>query len=250
MLNTLFHDKKLIHLQEIDSTNEYAKSLIKEFTYVSEGTTIVAKNQLHGRGQMGSSWESNPGQNLTFSVIISPKILISEQFQISKIVALALVDFISRLSIKNVFIKWPNDIYINEKKIAGILIENILKNNKIEHTIVGIGLNVNQVDFTTKNATSLQLITSQAYDLNILLANFLELLERNYFLLKSNQHGVINEVYLKNLLGFQKERKFSTSTEQFKATIIGVSSAGKLQLNRNEHLLEMDIKEITFLEND
>lgn len=247
MLNTLFHDKKLIHLQEIDSTNEYAKSLIKELTYVSEGTTIIAKNQLHGRGQMGSSWESNPSQNLTFSVIISPKMLVVEQFQISKIVALALVGFLNQLGIKNTSIKWPNDIYIKEKKIAGILIENILKNNKIEHTIVGIGLNVNQVDFTTKNATSLQLITSQVYDLNILLANFLELLERNYFLLKSNQHEVINEVYLKNLLGFQKERKFSTSTEQFKAIIIGVSSMGKLQLQKDEQLMEMDIKEITFL---
>ncbi|PJC63203.1 MAG: biotin--[acetyl-CoA-carboxylase] ligase [Flavobacteriales bacterium CG_4_9_14_0_2_um_filter_32_27] len=247
MLNTLFHDKKLIHLQEIDSTNEYAKSLIKVLTYVSEGTTIVAKNQLHGRGQMGSSWESNPCQNLTFSVIISPKILVVEQFQISKIVALALISFLNQLGIKNTSIKWPNDIYIKEKKIAGILIENILKNNKIEHTIIGIGLNVNQVDFTTKNATSLQLITSQAYDLNILLANFIEILERNYFLLKSNQHAVINEAYLKNLLGFQKERKFSTSTEQFKAIIIGVSSMGKLQLQKDEQLMEMDIKEITFL---
>lgn len=247
MLNTLFHDKKLIHLQEIDSTNEYAKSLIKELTYVSEGTTIVAKNQLHGRGQMGSSWESNPNQNLTFSVIISPKMLVVEQFQISKIVALALISFLNQLGIKNTSIKWPNDIYIKEKKIAGILIENILKNNKIEYTIVGIGLNVNQVDFTTKNATSLQLITSQAYDLNILLANFLEILERNYFLLKSNQHAVINEAYLKNLLGFQKERKFSTSTEQFKAIIIGVSAMGKLQLQKDEQVMEMDIKEITFL---
>ncbi|NCP46212.1 MAG: biotin--[acetyl-CoA-carboxylase] ligase, partial [Flavobacteriales bacterium] len=204
-------------------------------------------NQLHGRGQMGSSWESNPCQNLTFSVIIPPKILVVEQFQISKIVALALISFLNQLGIKNTSIKWPNDIYIKEKKIAGILIENILKNNKIEHTIIGIGLNVNQVDFTTKNATSLQLITSQAYDVNILLANFIEILERNYFLLKSNQHAVINEAYLKNLLGFQKERKFSTSTEQFKAIIIGVSSMGKLQLQKDEQLMEMDIKEITFL---
>lgn len=247
MLNTLFHDKKLIHLQEIDSTNEYAKLLIKELTYVSEGTTIIAKNQLHGRGQMGSSWESNPNQNLTFSVIISPKMLVVEQFQISKIVALALVGFLNQLGIKNISIKWPNDIYIKEKKIAGILIENILKINKIEHSIVGIGLNVNQVNFTTKNATSLQLITSQAYDLNSLLARFLEILERNYFLLKSNQHTVINEAYLKNLLGFQIERKFSTSTEQFKAIITGVSSMGKLQLKRGEQLMEMGIKEITFL---
>lgn len=247
MIQPLFQEKKIIHLQDVDSTNSYAKKLLKNELFISEGTTIIANHQQRGKGQQGAIWESNPNENLTFSVIISPKIAIDNQFQISKIVALALVDFLTALEIKNISIKWPNDIYVEKNKIAGVLIENTLRNAKIEFSIIGIGINVNQTLFKNATATSLKLIKSSHYELIDLLEFFLNWLEKKYFLLKTNQHKKIDAAYLENLLGFNNEISFFSNNTTFKAIIIGVSNSGKLQLNINGVCCEKDIKEIEFL---
>lgn len=246
MIPTLFQEKKIIHLQDVDSTNIYAKKILKNELFISDGTTIVANHQQNGKGQQGTIWESNSNENLTFSVIILPKIAVDKQFQISKIVALALVDFLAALEIKNVFIKWPNDIYVGKKKVAGVLIENSIRNTKIEYAIIGIGLNVNQTLFKNPVATSLKLIKSMHYELIDLLEFFLSWLEKKYFLLKTNQHKKIDAAYLENLLGFQYELYFSTPINKFKGKIVGVSKEGKLQIKKQNELLAFGIKEIEF----
>lgn len=251
MLNTLFVDKKILFLEEVNSTNEFAKSYIKNNLHFPEGTTIVANHQPEGKGQRGNSWESEPGKNLTFSVMLSPKIFAEHQFQLSKIVALSIIDFLFSVGVKNAQIKWPNDIYIENKKIAGILIENNIKENKLEHTVVGIGININQKVFTLSTATSLYLNMQIAYDLKTLLYSFLEKLEKRYFLLKTNQHNLINEAYLANLLGYNKELTFLVNATQtpFLAKIVGVSATGKLQLKQKNktNIEEFDVKELKLL---
>ena len=124
-----------------------------------EGLVVFSENQTDGKGQRGNSWITERGKNLTFSLFLKPSILISTQFVLSKIVSLSIVDFLMEMGVKDVKIKWPNDIYCGDKKIAGILIENTISEGKINNCIVGIGLNVNQVNFDSsiQNATSLKL---------------------------------------------------------------------------------------------
>lgn len=137
---------KIVFIKNLPSTNTYAVSLLKEGD-IPEGTIIYTNFQASGRGQMGNTWESEDGKNLLISIIIFPKMIKpAKQFIISKTVSLGIYDFLRR-HINNVLIKWPNDIYVNNDKIAGILIENSLLNDEIESTIVGIGINVNQQKF-------------------------------------------------------------------------------------------------------
>ena len=131
----------------LPSTNQYAQELLSKSKPV-EGTVISAQNQHAGRGQIGSSWEAAPGQNLTLSIILYPQFLaIQHQFQLNQSISLGVRDFIAKYVQKPVKIKWPNDIYVNEKKIGGILIQNTLSGSSIQSTIAGIGINVNQKHF-------------------------------------------------------------------------------------------------------
>ena len=131
--------------------------LIKN-TEVAEGTVVLAKEQTSGRGQVNNTWESSYGDNLLMSIVLYPEFLhAGNQFLLSKFVSLAIVDFLSYY-LENVTIKWPNDIYVGNKKIAGVLIENSLRGAFISSSVVGIGLNVNQTEFSSSipNPTSLK----------------------------------------------------------------------------------------------
>jgi BirA family transcriptional regulator, biotin operon repressor / biotin---[acetyl-CoA-carboxylase] ligase len=162
--------KELIWLQKTDSTNQYLQDMLKK-SKMPEGTMVIADEQTEGRGQRGNHWESSTGENLTFSFIIYPDFLeLTNQFMLSKIIALALFDLLIGYN-ENVKIKWPNDIYIGKKKIAGILLENVIKGTKISNTIVGIGLNINQKIFpeALPFASSLSLETGYDYKLPTIL---------------------------------------------------------------------------------
>ncbi|HYQ56854.1 MAG TPA: biotin--[acetyl-CoA-carboxylase] ligase, partial [Draconibacterium sp.] len=127
-------DKNIILLSEVDSTNNYAKQLVAEKAH--SGTVVLAQYQKNGRGQVGNFWESEAGKNLLFSLILYPAFLdAGKQFYISKVVSLALVEVLNECII-DVKIKWPNDIYVGDKKIAGILIENTMKGNKLESSVI------------------------------------------------------------------------------------------------------------------
>lgn len=153
-----------IHLQETDSTNRYATALDPNTPH---GTTIYTDRQTAGRGQRGNSWESEPGKNLTASIILRPEAVVTpkDQFLLSEICAIAIVRTLDRYT-AGITIKWPNDIYWNDQKICGILIEHTLTAGRINRTICGIGLNLNQTAFLSDapNPVSLKNITGNDYD--------------------------------------------------------------------------------------
>src|SRR5690554_4031443 len=155
LANTMFLGKDILYLPVCHSTNDVAKDKLKE-KEAAEGSIIITDQQTNGRGQRGNQWHSEPGMNLTFSLILSPKFLDpSELFGLNMAVALGIREALAQY-ISGVMVKWPNDIVHKEKgKLGGILIENSLKGQKIESSIVGVGLNINQVEFPLSQATSL-----------------------------------------------------------------------------------------------
>jgi BirA family transcriptional regulator, biotin operon repressor / biotin---[acetyl-CoA-carboxylase] ligase len=158
-------DNQLIELESVDSTNNYAMARIHE-GMASEGLVYLAHNQRAGKGQRGKIWQSEPGQNLMISLIIEPSPLeISQQFLFSASIALGILDLLKDLEGKNWSIKWPNDIYWNDRKAAGILIESVIQGINWLWAVVGIGMNLNQESFPDDipNAISLKQITGKTY---------------------------------------------------------------------------------------
>ena len=250
MYDCLFLGSKIVRLTEVDSTNSYASTLIKTSPkIITDGMVIYADNQTNGRGQRGSIWETMPNENLTFSIVLKPNLLVNEQFLLSKICALGILDFLTDLGIKNTSIKWPNDIYVGKQKIAGMLLENTLKNSKIEFCVGGIGININQTVFNEhlQQITSLQLITNKSYNLNQLLNQLLFFIEKRYLQLKAGKLEQINNDYLNHLLGYNTERTYLINNQKFLGVISGVATSGKLQVIHKNNPQEYDMKEISFV---
>lgn len=247
--SSLFVGQNLITLSEVDSTNNYAKQLLANIKPLTEGTAIVAEHQFAGKGQAGNTWLSNPGQNITTSIVLNPSFLSPDkQFLLSKVASLALLDVLVSLNIKDASIKWPNDIYVANHKIAGILIENILGEHKIKHSIFGIGLNVNQTDFGNLHATSLANQLDKEIDLKSVLNLLFSCLEARYLQLKAGKLKSLDELYLQKLYLFNKPSVFKdTSENEFLGTIFGVSATGQLQVLVKNKLKEFDLKEIAFV---
>lgn len=184
----------IIRIKETDSTN----TLIKTMSAVMHGTVVVAENQTAGRGQRGNSWEAEPGMNLTFSLLLEPEhIPARRQFAISRAVALAITDCLShwlRNSADDIAIKWPNDIYVGDRKICGILIENSLQGDRICRSIVGVGLNVNQTVFRSDapNPVSMAQIAGFGFDLDTLLADVVTTI-LSYFNAEDCSEGTVSE---------------------------------------------------------
>ena len=158
-----------IHLAEAKSTNTY---VAEQASHLPHGSVVYTYRQTQGRGQKGNSWESEPEKNLAFSFLLkNPGIAPSRQFYISEAVSIAVAEMLSKFVPDGIRIKWPNDIYFNDQKICGILIENTLCGNAIAHAIIGIGINVNQERFVSDapNPVSLKNITGKDYDLDALL---------------------------------------------------------------------------------
>ncbi len=249
MYQSLFIGNKIIKLDEVDSTNNFLQQLLSNNKNEIEGLVVVAENQFSGKGLGGNVWQSEKGKNLTFSVLLKPNTLIQHQFLISKVISLGVLDFLNALGLESVKIKWPNDIYVGDKKIAGILIENAVRNSKIYHSIVGVGLNVNQTNFTSylNSPTSIGTIFgSLNLPLDELLNQLLFFIEKRYLLLKANKVEPINKDYIKNLYWFNELRNFKTKNNSFQGTIIGVNTVGKLQLQVSNNIKEFDLKEIEF----
>lgn len=137
--------QKIVHLESVDSTNNYTANVFKDGS-IEHGTVILADIQTNGRGQRGNTWQSDAFDNITMSIAFDPNLCkINNLISLNHITSIALFNFISSYC-DNVKIKWPNDILVNENKIAGILIESQFSGNKMQ-SVIGIGLNVNQVDF-------------------------------------------------------------------------------------------------------
>jgi BirA family transcriptional regulator, biotin operon repressor / biotin---[acetyl-CoA-carboxylase] ligase len=244
-------EPNILYFESLNSTNDYAKSLIS-YNKVPDFTIIHTSNQLAGRGQRGNEWISGEGLNLTASWIHYPHLLkVERAFDLSMWTALAVYDALSAYlpyhhSIK---IKWPNDIYVNDQKIAGILIENNIEKDFIAATVIGIGINVNQQEFLSIiNATSIYNQIQSPKDLNEILLAVHQSLIQKVGLLK--HIGLLKTMYLKHLYRFNEMHYFKTDSETIYAKIIDCDEQGKLMLQKADHeLLKFDIKEIKFLIN-
>lgn len=250
MFQRLILGNKLVKLEEVDSTNTYLQKVLTLNPNEIEGVVITTINQYQGKGQRGNEWNTKSGENLTFSILLKPNLLIQHQFLISKVISLGIVDFLNELGLKKIKIKWPNDIYCGDNKIAGILIENTIRKNNIYNSIVGIGLNVNQLVFDThlKNPTSLlKELACKPLNLDEVLNQILFFIEKRYLALKSNKIGLINSAYLNLLYRLKETAIFKINDVVIEAKIVGVNENGKLQLSISNELKEFDLKEISFL---
>ncbi|MDA8591727.1 biotin--[acetyl-CoA-carboxylase] ligase [Flavobacteriaceae bacterium] len=237
---------QIIKLNAIDSTNQYLHDLIGKIS-LEDFAVVTARYQTKGRGQRATTWQSEKDKNLIISVLkkeidLNPQ----RQFLLNIVVSLALFKTLETIQIPKLSIKWPNDILSHDKKIAGILIELILKKNTIDKAIIGIGLNVNQTNFKDlPSASSLQNITGIHYDLNELLHKLLENF-KYYFSIKNTAE--LWTTY-ENLL-FRKDKPSTfvgLSGDLFSGIIKGVSQRGKLMVKTENSIEEFDLKSIKLL---
>lgn len=246
----LFIGQNLITLKEVNSTNTFLKDALSKSTPLYEGTVILAEKQNAGRGQAGNSWHSEAGKNLTFSILLNPTFLpLERQFDLNKAISLGLNDVLNRYTSGNAFIKWPNDTYIGKKKIAGILIENIVSGNKIKYAIIGIGINVNQEKFASdiKNVTSLKQALHQDYDLLNLLAELCGSIEARYLQLKSGRYAELDADYMNKLYLRDEWAPFKFDGQIQSGKISGITINGQLILDTPDGPRYFNNKEIEFI---
>ena len=241
---------KIIKLSATESTNSFLKELSVNSS-IENFTVVVTKEQTSGRGQMNTTWFSDNGKNLTFSVFIKFKdLLISNQKFLNYAISISAYDTLLHFRMPDLAIKWPNDILSEKDKVIGILIENSLQRNKINSSIIGIGLNVNQEYFPSEipNPSSLKLKTGKIYDLDEVLAVFLDNLKKNIDAVNNQEFDVLEEKYLSFL--FKKDTPSMFKTDRnvfFMGKIIGVSNDGKLQIElTDETIQEFGLKEVSF----
>lgn len=239
----------------VDSTNQYLQRILDNED-VDEGFVVAAVEQKMGRGYGGNNWESAKGKNLTCSLLLRPVFIAPEdQFLLTQIVSLAIFDLLQEIIPKEeVSIKWPNDIYVGNKKIAGILIQNFIKGQHIDHSIVGIGLNVNQEQFFSDapNPASLIQFTSRVLPLNELLKNLLLHLGKYYNQSVSNRfREEMHNRYLSCLFRIGKTSAFSQKGLVFRATIRGIGDFGQLALEHEDGREQLyAFKEVEFVLSD
>lgn len=242
-----------IELETVNSTNQYALDLITK-TAPIDGTVILAHQQTAGRGQMGSRWETNPFENITMSIILKPTFLAaSEQFYLNQAVCLgvyeALKIYLPALSAAHLKIKWSNDIYVYDKKLGGILIENSLQGNFICHSVIGIGINVNQTTFPPDlpNPVSLSVLAEKKFDSVKIAKEIGDCIERFYFQLKFKQYNNLQSNYEKLLYRKDEYHPFKTPNgEIFWGKILGVATHGALRLETADGEKRFLFKEIIF----
>lgn len=229
-----FIGSSVIRLTMVDSTNNYARSIVRDKTAI-EGTVIVAEEQTEGRGQRSNLWLTEPKKNLTCSYILKPVFLAAkDQFMLSAIVALAVFETVSDfLPKKHVRIKWPNDVLIDGKKVGGILIENSLRGSNLETSIVGIGLNVNQQVFQSGlNATSISSVLNEEIELEKVLEKLSEYLAKYYLQLREGKFEAILKNFNERLFAMNENRQMTINDEVELVKIIGARLTGELELER------------------
>jgi BirA family biotin operon repressor/biotin-[acetyl-CoA-carboxylase] ligase len=240
----LFTDNNII-LKKGGSTNSYALKL-KNTAVFKEGLVVTADFQTRGKGQRGKEWESNSGENLLLSAVIESNISINNQFDLNIVSSLAVMDCLKSYDIDSQ-IKWPNDILVNKCKIAGILIQNLISKNRITHTVIGIGLNINQIEFTNfyPSATSIQKelgAVIKIADVKDSLLNALQLRLESYRL-----NSDLKQVYLSNLFQKDKVANFESSNQKFIGIIRAVTKSGLLQIETENSLKEFNLQEVKML---
>ena len=245
--NTLFIGKHVIYLPTCHSTNDMTASLVPE-NKLFNGSVVMTNNQTAGRGQRGNSWDSAPGKNLTFSIFLKPDFLdVENQFYLNIITSLGVCNFLDEYIRDEIAIKWPNDIYHNNLKMGGILIENALRRGLIEYTIVGVGLNVNQDSFPIPTATSMSMVCNQEFDLEALMQELLKSIEYYYLKLRKGRNEELLEAYLARLYWMGEDRVFRNNGGFFSGEIVGIDAIGRLLIKTASGTRAFNVKEVEFV---
>ena len=248
----LFVGQNFVTIQEVDSTNNFLKQLVSNSKPVIEGTVIMAEAQTAGRGQQQNGWHAEPGKNLTFSILLKPAFLpVTQQFDLVRAVSLGVFDALQPLLGNDLKIKWPNDMYYGNRKLGGMLIENMIQGGQIKNAIVGIGLNINQENFPDNlpNAISVKQILQQDYDLKTLLSDICRHIEAYYLNLKAGKTLFVRETYLTRLYWLNEQKEFKSKDGRFAGSIKSVKDNGILVVeNNNNEELEFSLKEIEFVQ--
>ncbi|MFC7773170.1 biotin--[acetyl-CoA-carboxylase] ligase [Flavobacterium sp. GCM10027622] len=241
---------KLIKLDAIDSTNDFLKGLSQDQA-LENFTVVTAKSQTKGKGQHGATWHTETNKNLTTSILIKNTLSnIEGIFALNISVALGITKALKKFKIPSISIKWPNDIMADNKKIAGILIENLIKSNGSIESIVGIGLNVNQTNFDNlPKASSLKNITNTEFDLDEILETIVMEIQLQINCIGQNQSKQLWEQYEENLFKKGVPMAFEeASGGKFMGIIRGVTPTGKLVVQvEDDSFREFGIKEVQLL---
>jgi BirA family biotin operon repressor/biotin-[acetyl-CoA-carboxylase] ligase len=243
----------IIKLNAIGSTNTFLKELVSS-RLVENYTVVTAESQTEGKGQMGASWVSEKGKNLLFSIFIkfdSFKAL--DVFYLNYAVSLAITTALNKYKLPNLSVKWPNDILSQSNKVSGILIENSFRNNELNYAVIGVGINVNQVEFDSslKQIKSLKSVLGKEIDREKLLADVLFSIKREIENCNEVNFHSIKKRYLEILYKKEIPTMFKDSgNDIFIGKIINVSDSGKLQIELEDtSVREFGIKEIQILKN-
>lgn len=220
-------------MDEVDSTNAY---IMRNTSELEAPVMVTAYRQTAGQGQRGNSWEAEPGKNLTFSIFYRPvELPPMAQFSMSEAVALAVVDFLAGHGIE-AKVKWPNDIYVDDRKICGILIRHSVMGAYVSYSVIGVGIDVNQTMFLSDapNPVSMKQITGESYDLTSLKMEIADIMERRLESIRSSESRERQHVeFMRNLWrGDGREYPFTdtASGETFLAEIVDIAAHGPMTL--------------------
>ena len=246
-MNTLFVGHNLLKFSSLPSTNDCCWELLSEKS-IPDGTVVWTPFQTQGKGQRGKSWFTEEGNSLPFSIVFKPKVSISNQYFLNKAISLGVCEGVAFLG-ANSKIKWPNDIYVGDKKLAGILIENSLRGSLLQEVVVGVGINVNQDEFNKDlfNAVSLKQVLHQTFDLEDLLEEFCYYIEKRYMQFKSGHFEKIDAAYHSVLYRHQQKQTFQVGNKRFEAQILGVDKMGKIKLLRHGDVAVYAMGEVEFV---
>ena len=238
---------KMIKLDAIDSTNSYLKRLLLKES-LDDLTVVVSNHQTSGKGRNGNIWKNQASLNLAFSIYKKFNILnIKDKFMLNVISSLSVFQLLKENNLNKLTIKWPNDIMTGKEKISGILIENSVKGKFINHSVIGVGINVNQKKFKDlPNATSLFIETGLEFSLDSLASRLAEIFSKNFFLFDKNEDDLL-EYYNSQLFLKNKDSNFKgLDNKNFSGKIICVNKKGQLRIrktnNEESHYSENTIK--------
>ena len=240
---------KIIKLDAIDSTNSYLKKLLNKES-LDDLTVVVSKHQTQGRGRNGNVWSNKPSLNLAFSIYKRfSDFEIEKKFMLNVISSISVYETLKKYNLLDLTIKWPNDIMARNKKISGILIESSIRGNKINNSVIGIGININQSEFKNlPNATSVFIETGELNSIEIIAIELQNILEKNFNLLKNNNYEIM-EVYNDLLYKKNEVSNFSAlDMTSFKGEIVKVNKNGKITIrDSNQQLLQYSESEIKLI---
>jgi BirA family transcriptional regulator, biotin operon repressor / biotin---[acetyl-CoA-carboxylase] ligase len=239
----------ILFYKNLPSTNTFTSALLKK-NQLPEGTIVYTDYQSAGRGYNTNSWESEEGKNLLISIVLYPfSIKTEDQFYISMAISLGIYDFLIRY-VPGCSIKWPNDIYVNNDKIAGILIENSISADKIESSIAGIGLNLNQEIFISSppNPVSLRLLSGNEFDITDSLHQLAADLDKRYKELIASDFSEIKNEYISKLYRLNEWCEFRDNSGTWEGRILSTGKYGKLIIeDRKGKIREFSFKEVDFI---